>query len=279
MMRVFAYINRALLVLILLITLSACGLYGQSFKGSQGLSFAPGEEVTYVLSYTWFFIWADVGEAQFKVSLDTLNQQEVWHLNVYGTSYSFYDWFFKVRDTYESWVDPHSFVPLRFNRDIYEGGYTKQNEYDFHWEEKEVAVRIKRKEAESKYYTLPVDSGTVDVVTAIYLSRNLDFSGAVPLQSYHVKVMLDKEVFDVQYTFLAKEQKDVKGLGEMNTLKFRVELIAGDVFKKGQYLYVWVTDDENRLPVYIESPIRVGSVRARISTYRGLKQSLSVNLD
>lgn len=265
--------------LFFLLILTSYNLCAKSYRGSQELSFAPGEEVTYVLSYTWFFIWADVGEAHFTVSVDTLQQQEAWHLHVFGTSYSFYDWFFKVRDTYESWVIPHSLIPLRFNRDIYEGGYTKENEYDFRWDKKEVDVRIKRKEAESKYYTLPVESGTVDVVTAIYVSRNLDFSKAIPLQSYHVLVMLDKEVFDVQYTFLGKEQKSVKGLGKMNTLKFRVELIAGDVFKKGQYLYVWVTDDENRLPVYIETPIRVGSIRARLSAFEGLKKDILPNLD
>ncbi len=237
-------------------------------------AFAPGEEVVYVLSYTWFFVWTDVGEAYFKVHADTLNQKEVWHLHLYGTSYPFYDWFFKVRDVYESWVEPNSLLPLRFNRAINEGGYTKENEYNFDWKKRQVDVRIRRKQGENRYYTIPVEKGTVDVVTAIYLSRNLDFRHSVPLKSYHINVMLDREVYDVQYTYLGKERKTVKGLGEFNALKFRIELIAGDVFKKGQYLLVWVTDDENRLPIYIETPIRVGSVRARLHSWKGLKSDM-----
>ena len=251
---------------------------GSSFAqgvSTNNRSFAIGEELTYIMSYTWFFIWTDVGEVQFRVQSDTLNNQQVLHLHAYGTSYPFYDWFFKVRDVYESWVDADLLIPLRFNRDVNEGGYTKENEYSFCWDSNEVEARIRRRGGENKFYTIPVQPGTVDVVTAIYISRNLDFSEANPLDSYPVNVILDREIFSVKYTYLAKEVKKVKGLGEFNTLKFRVELIAGDVFKEGQYLYVWVSNDQNRVPLYIESPIRVGSVKARLGSYKGLQHRLN----
>lgn len=241
-------------------------------------AFSVGEEITYVLSYTWLFIWTDVGEARFRVLADTLNSNSLLHLNVFGTSYPFYDWFFKVRDVYESWVEPATLNPIRFNRDINEGGYTKENEYDFNWERNEVDVRIKRRGGENKYYTIPVEPETVDVVTAIYITRNLDFSKAIPLTSFQVNVILDKEIYKVKYTYLKSEPKKVRGVGEFSTLKFRVELIAGDVFKEGQYLFVWVSDDLNRVPVYIESPIKVGSVRARLSSWKGLKYELKGDL-
>lgn len=242
-------------------------------------AFSAGEEITYVLSYTWFFIWTDVGEVRFKVLPDTLNSSSLLHLNVFGTSYPFYDWFFKVRDVYESWVEPSTLIPIRFNRDISEGGYTKENEYDFNWERNEVDARIKRRGGEDQFYTIPVEPGTVDVVTAIYITRNLDFSKAIPLASYQVSVILDRETYRVKYTYLKRETKKVRGVGEFNTLKFRVELIAGDVFKEGQYLFVWVSDDLNRIPVYIESPIKVGSVRARVSSWKGLKHPLKPKID
>lgn len=241
-------------------------------------AFSVGEELTYVLSYNWFFIWTDVGEVRFRVLADTLNSNSLLHLNVFGTSYPFYDLFFKVRDVYESWVKPSTLIPIRFNRDISEGGYTKENEYDFNWKSNEVDARIRRRGGENQFYTIPVEPGTVDVVTAIYISRNLDFSKAVPLTSYQVSVILDRKIYKVKYTYLERETKKVRGIGELNTLKFRVELIAGDVFKEGQYLFVWVSDDLNRIPVYIDSPIKVGSVRGRLSSWNGLKHELKGNL-
>lgn len=242
-------------------------------------AFSVGEEITYVLSYTWLFIWTDVGEVRFKVQSDTQHNPNLLHLHVFGTSYPFYDWFFKVRDVYESWVEPSTLIPLRFNRNINEGGYAKENEYDFNWKSNEVNARIRRRGSDSKFYTIPVEPETVDLVTAIYITRNLDFSKATPMTSYPVSIILDREIYNVKYIYLAKETIRVKGIGEFKTLKFRVELVAGDVFKEGQYLYVWVSDDANKIPIYIESPIKVGSVKARLSGWKGLSSPLNSKIN
>lgn len=245
----------------------------------ENISFAHDEQITYVVSYTWLFVWTDVGEAHFTVNSDTKCDRETLHLRATGNSYPFYDWFFKVRDVYESWVDPTTLQPLYFNRDINEGGYTKENEYKFDWDNNEVNARIRRRGGHNRFYTIPVKPCTYDVVTAIYVARNLKFENLKVGKSFPVDVILDREIYNVKYTFLAREEKKVKGAGTFKTLKFRVELVAGDVFKEGQYLYVWVTDDPNRIPVYVESPIRVGTVRARISSWSGLKHSLTAKTD
>ncbi len=242
-------------------------------------SFIEGEELTYILSYSWLFVWTDVGEVTFSVRKDMKFEQETLHLKALGKSYPFYDRFFKVRDIYESWVEPETLRPIYFNRDIYEGGYTKENEYYFDWANNMVNARIRRRGGENRYYSIPIEQCTYDLVTAIYITRNFDFSGLTEGSSYPVSVILDRETYNVKYTFIAREEKGVKGAGKFKSLKFRVELVAGDVFEDGQYLYVWVTDDANKLPVYIESPIKVGSVKARISRWQGLVHPLSSKID
>lgn len=228
-----------------------------------------------MLSYTWFFMWTDVGEAKFTVKSDKKLGQDALHLHAVGYSYPFYDWFFKVRDLYESWVDPVSLKPIYFNRDIYEGGFTKENEYTFNWSEMLVDARERRRGGPNQFEKIQIESCTYDVVTAIYVSRNLDFSKAQQGKTYPVSVVLDRELYHANYTFQKREVKSIKGLGRFKTIKFRVELIAGDVFKEGQYLYVWVTDDENRIPLYVESPIIVGTVRAQVVSMRGLRHPLN----
>ncbi|NHB68744.1 DUF3108 domain-containing protein [Perlabentimonas gracilis] len=260
-----------------LLSIVSSSIYSQEVVSCaiKNNSFGSGEQLTYVLSYTWFFIWTDVGEATFTVKQDEKFGQDALHLHTYGMSYPFYDVFFKVRDIYESWVDPNSLQPIYFNRDINEGGYTKENEYVFDWENGLVNARIRRRGGENRFYEVPVNPCTYDVVTAIYVARNLDFSNLSPNQSFPVDVMLDREVYNVSYTYMTRELKKIKNIGTFSTLKFRVELVAGDVFKEGQYLFVWVTDDANRIPVYIESPIRVGTVKARILNWEGLKYNLT----
>ena len=86
--------------------------------------------------------------------------------------------------------------------------------------------------------------------------------------------MLDNELHTVYIRYKGQEVKKVRGVGKFNTIMFTGSLVAGDVFQGGEDLKIWVTDDENRIPVWIESPIIVGTVKARLVGYKGLKHPL-----
>lgn len=238
-------------------------------------SYKSGEQLTYLISYTWFFLWTDVGEVTFKVSSEVWEGKDVLHLKCSGNTYPFYDWFFKVRDLYESWIDPNTQQPLHFNRSIYEGGYTKENEYKFDWSTNQVLIRIKRKNEPNKFDTLKVENNTYDVISAIYAARNLNYSNIELGKIFPVTTIFDKEIYKIGFKFLGKEEKRIDGIGRLNCLKFQVDLVVGDVFSGNQKLYVWVTDDLNHVPVFIESPIKVGSIKARVIKWKGLFTSQS----
>ncbi len=239
-------------------------------------AFGAGEQVCYEVSYTWFLIWTDVGEACFSVDADNRFGKTLLHLKATGKSYFFYDWFFKVRDLYESWVDPVTLTPYYFNRNIYEGGFTKENEYWFGQPNRSVKIRVRRRGGPNRYVSLKVTPCTFDVVTAIYFTRCLDFSSAKSGAAYPVTVLMDEEIYAVKYRYLGKGNVKLSGFGSIACLKFQIDVVAGDIFSQGQKIYVWVTDDINKLPVYIESPIRVGSIRARIKNFSGLKKTLQL---
>ncbi|MGD9977215.1 MAG: DUF3108 domain-containing protein [Bacteroidales bacterium] len=247
--------------------------------GMVNTAFTKGENIVYEMSYTWFFVWTDVGEAEFNVTSEHRFGRDLFHLKATGKSYTFYDWFFKVRDLYESWVDSVTLEPVYFNRDIYEGGFTKENEYKFNWETNELYIRVRRKKKANRYDTLKVDNCIYDVVTAIYAARTLDFSNIKPGRTFPVSAIMDEKVYDVGYHFLGREEKNVKGLGRFNCLKFQVDVVAGDIFKGDQKIFVWVTDDKNKLPILIESPIKVGSVMARVKSVKGLKYPMSSKIN
>lgn len=267
--------KRSILLLIFLFAF----LYGstQSNRGCNIVNnaFKSGETLVYEMSYTWFLVWTDVGEVKFTVNTDKRFGKEHLHLKAVGRSYAFYDWFFKVRDLYESWVDPTTLEPRYFNRDIYEGGFTKENEYNFNWNKNELSVRVRRKQGANRFDTLKIDKCTYDVVTAIYVARNLDFSNVKPGKVFPVKAIMDEKVYDVGYRFLGREEKKIADIGLFKCLKFQVDVVAGDIFKGDQKIYVWVTDDNNKVPVFIESPIIVGKVMARLKSVSGLKHPLN----
>jgi len=244
--------------------------------GISNATFSDGEEVTYVISYTWLFLWTDVGEVNFTVNTDKKKGKNLLHLKSVGNTYAFYDWFFKVRDLYESWIDPVTMQPIYFNRAIYEGGFTKENEYTFDWTKNEVLTRIKRKDGPNQFDSLKIEKCSYDVVSAIYSARNFDYSNIQIGKMFPVTTIFDKEIFHIGFKYLGKEKKNIKDLGKINCMKFQVDLVVGDVFSGDQKLFVWVTDDMNHLPVFIESPIKVGSIKARVVYWKGLKSKVTV---
>jgi len=263
-------------LIIAIYTLSSALAFSQKGTNCQitNTSFSAGESVCYEVSYTWFFIWTDVGEVCFTVDADNRFGKTLLHLKATGRSYSFYDWFFKVRDLYESWVNPVTLEPFYYNRRIYEGGFTKENEYWFHQPDDSIKIRVKRKNGPNRFVKIKSQSCLFDVVSSVYYSRCLNFSNIKPGQAFPIDVLMDEEVYNVKYRFLKKEIKSIPGFGKIPCLLFQVDLIAGDIFSEQQKLIVWVTDDKNKLPVLIESPIRVGSIKARIKSAKGLRYKI-----
>lgn len=241
-------------------------------------AFQVGEQITYSISYSWFFLWTDIGEVTFTVSSANKFGRDLLHLKSTGHTYPFYDSFFKVRDLYESWVDPKTIQPIYFNRAIYEGGFTKENEYQFDWLNNQALIRIRRKNGPNQFDTLKVDSCTLDIISAIYTARNLDYSNNQVNRIFPVTALFDKEIYHIGFKFLGREQKNIRGIEKLSCLKFIVDIVVGDIFSGDQKIYVWVTDDPNHLPIYIESPIKIGTIKAKVIQMKGLKYRIEDSL-
>ena len=82
-------------------------------------TFKAGEQYTYKIYYNWGALWMVAGEASFAVQLSNLGGRSVYHFTGLGTTYSKYDWFYKVRDKYESYADTATLRPLRFIREAH----------------------------------------------------------------------------------------------------------------------------------------------------------------
>jgi hypothetical protein len=241
----------------------------------QNNAFQPGEEITYKLYYNWNFIWLAAGEVTFRV----IDEGDRLHLSANGRTYKSYEWFFKVRDRYDSYVDKETLLPYQSIRNIQEGKYTLYDEVTFK-QEKNMATSLRgrsKETAEMEEYF--VDPCMHDILSIIYFTRNLDFNEMKEGAKIPVKIFMDEEVWPLQVEYKGREdQKKIKGNGRFKTIKFSPEVISGQVFNEGTEMNVWASDDENRIPLMIESPVSVGSVKAVLKEYKGLKYDLSSKL-
>lgn len=239
----------------------------------EELAFQAGEKVDFILHYKWGSINTDVGTATVTLDSLTFNGQEAFRCSVFGKTKKFYDVFFKVREDFDSWFTRDGLKPLKFTRDTYEGGYEARNTYLYEWDAAEpyIAADVYTSNLGQKSMQLPLTPCTYDLPALFFFARNMDMDNVVPGKRYPMTFAIDEEVYNVYFILYGPETIKVKGLGTVETIRFAAKLLEGEVFKGEEDMTIWVTADENRLPVYFEAPLRVGVAAGRMSGWEGLK--------
>jgi hypothetical protein len=238
---------------------------------TMDLAFQHGERLTYKIYYNLNFIWVPAGEVSFQV-FDEGNQL---HYKAKGETYDSYEWFFTVKDEYDSWVDKNTLLPNYSERSVNEGDYHIFEKISFNQGAKKMTVWRAPKKGEKEEKTEhAVTSDCHDVLSTLYNLRNFDFGSQAPSYSVPFRVFMDKEEYPLKMNYLGRDSnKKVYKMGRYKTLKFQPEVIAGNVFNDDAKMTVWVSDDANRIPLLIESPVSVGSVKMVLKEYWGLKHN------
>ena len=227
--------------------------------------FKNGEKVTFYVFYTLAGIWVHAGNVSFTVNQETLNNKPVYHVVGEGATLSSYDWIYKVRDRYETYIDTGTLQPYRFIRNVNEGGYRIFENVTFN-QTSNTAITNKG------VYKVP--PCVQDVLSEVYLARNLDFDHYKPEDRIPFDLFLDNEVFHMYVRYLGKETIKTR-YGKFRCVKFKPLLLKGTIFEGGEKMTVWVSDDKNRLPIRVESPISVGSIKVDMMMYSNLRHPLT----
>ncbi len=233
--------------------------------------FKKGEQLDYDIFYNMGKLWVPAGRVRFSVLDSIYNNKHCFVFDGKGKTLKSYDWFFRVRDHYCSIVEKTSFQPQQFVRKVIEGDFSLY--YNYHFNNKtNKAIVYEDKHDKNKKSTIDFPLCSFDVITSVYYARTLDFSDMKINDSIQISMMVDKEIYnDIYVKYLGKATiKDQYGK-KYNCIKFRPQLIAGTIFQEGEYMNVYVTNDKNRIPIYIEAEILVGSIKAYIKSIKNLK--------
>lgn len=235
------------------------------FCKTQNRTIHVGEELTFKVFYNVSAVWVAAGEAKFTTSLSHMFNKPVYHIKGIGNTYPSYDWVFKVRDVYETYIDTQKLAPVRFKRDVNEGGTKFTNDVTFYND---------IKKAVSKGKTYSTTACVQDVLSAIYYARNIDYAKYKSGDKIPFDMFLDDEMYHLNIKYLGKTTIKTK-YGEFKALKIQPTLIEGTIFKGGNKMIVYVSDDPNHIPLRVESPILVGSIKVDMMQYKNLKYPLS----
>lgn len=239
----------------------------------------PGEWAHYNAYYNWHFIWMNAADVYFNTSA---MGDDLLLLESTGKTKSGYDWFFSVRDTFQSVVEKATLRPRLFRQSNYEGKTVTQSNYDYDAVAGTLSAETtqqKGKKSPSKTrYNREWDLCAADVLTMVYKARNIDFENYEVGDTIPMSLIINSEIFDLFIRYHGKEQASTRDGRTYDCLKFTPLLVEGTIFSGGEDMTVWVTDDENRVPIIVEAKILIGSVKAILDEVRGTKSPLQESL-
>jgi hypothetical protein len=247
---------------------------GEFRKISQN-AFKPGEKLTFEINYG--FVTA--GEAIMEIDpvLQTMNGRKCYDIRFFVNSVPSFDWVYKVRDFYRTYVDVEGLFPWRFEQHIREGNYERDFEAIFDQQNLKAKTYTGEKDPKKFEGEFDIPKYVQDAMSAFYFYRTLDYSkmkeGDVTLLQNFYK----DQTYPLNVKYLGKETIEVPA-GEFRCIKVEPLVQEGGLFKSEGSIVVWMSDDERRMPVKVKTKVLIGSIDADLSAYTGLAGSLKSKL-
>lgn len=239
-------------------------LPAMGYRSIANNAFRAGEKVSYRIHYG--MINAGTATLTVNESPYKFGGREAYHVVGEGKSLGSFDWFFKVRDRFETYIDKEGIFPYRFIRNCDEGGYKIQQDYTFHQE--------KRAYTDEKKNSYATPDFVQDMISAYFYARTMDYSTKKKGDIITIQTIVDGEIYPMKMKYLGKETIKVDA-GTFNCIRFAPVVQKGRVFKKEEDLSVWVTDDLNHIPVLAQAKLKVGSIKMELTSYEGLASTLA----
>ena len=239
---------------------------------SQKQAYDDGEFLKFRVHYGLI----TAGIATLEVKSELIDTKEVFHVIGFGETTGIASWFFHVEDHYESYISKEKDLPLRFIRKIDEGGYTKDIQIDFNHTTQNATITNFKNDTE-KIVSFPREAQ--DMVSSFYyLRNNLDTKELEVEDEIGMDMFFDRENYKFKLKFLGKEILSTK-FGDVSCLVFRPYVQSGRVFKEKESLTIWVSDDDNKIPLLIKADLAVGSLKATLVEFKKLKNSFKIVVD
>lgn len=242
--------------------------------------YQPGEQLDFKVSYkAKLFPNTEMATVRIATTRVTVGGETFYQVVGHAKTLPAFRLFMRVDDRYTIRADVGSLKTRYFESKIQEGDYSFRSSYVYDWSAMKARTNWKSgRMKQEKQKTIALTATTMDPVSLFFrLRTTIDRTTLKKGETRTLNMLLEDTVRRVQYRFVGREEKKIRQLGTFKTLKFRCQLgtSQGFSFEDGSEFTIWISDDQNMIPLYIESPVKVGSVQAYISSYKGLKYAMS----
>ena len=251
----------------LLFMLAALLAISANAQGNKAVK--PGEKFVYAASYNMSGLMTQLAQVVMETESVKTSKATLLHLSCQATTFSKWDTFFKIRDLYESYVNPASLKPSLYKRDIFEGKYTKKEKYIFKNGGTNIESTVNKKNTPEVKKTFQVGATTSDVVATLYQLRTIDFSKMQPGQTKSFIVVFDEKEMKVSAKYMGKETVTAGNLGSKTCYKISIGAQTNKLKGTDKNL-IWLTADEAKVPALIKFSIPVGTGQLTLTKAIGI---------
>jgi hypothetical protein len=237
-----------------------------SFSFSQ---IKPNERLVYAASYNMSGLMTHLAQVTMETEMMETSKNTFLHLSCQAATFSKWDSFFKIRDLYESYVNPTTLKPSLYKRSIKEGGYSKAEKYLFKPDGKTIISTSKTNNKPETKKTFTVGTSTQDIVSIIYKLRTIDFQNYKNGQTKSFVIVFDEKEVPVIMKFMGIETVSVGNLGTKNCYKISISAKTNALKGKDKNL-IWLTADTKKIPTLIKFSIPVGTGQLTLLNATGI---------
>jgi len=238
-----------------------------SYSIANGQTIKAGEKLIFAGSYNMSGLMTQLAQVTMSTENVTTTKNTYLHLSCELSTYTKWDSFFKIRDIYESYVNPTTLKPSLYKRSIDEGGWTKKEKYVI--KNNVVVSTSKRKNSPETQKTFSIGNSTQDVISLFYKVRTMDFSKFKEGQTVALMIVFDETQIPVTLKYMGKETINAGNLGKKECYKLSIGAKT-DALKGKDKNLIWLTADNKKIPALLKFSIPVGTGQLALTAASGI---------
>ena len=255
-------INIKILFLLFVFSFSVNAQNSDEIRKHENKAFKEGEKLTFDINYG--FITAGVATMSIP-RIKRISGRNAYYVTFEVNSVPSFNWLYKVRDRYETYIDVDGIFPWRFEQHIREGSYVR--DFAAFFDQRKGKAKTSNGEYDIPQYVN-------DILSAFYYTRTLDFSGMKEGDKFHLQNFFKDKIYDLDVVFRGRETVEVPA-GKFDCIIIEPLVKEGGLFKHDGDIVIWLTDDELKIPVKVRTKIIIGYVEAMLTSYQGLAGELT----